>query len=146
MVKQALTDRGANTASLQLEVSESAMTQDAERVLGVLADLRARGVDADLDDFGTGASSLRALQRLPVDEVKVDGSLVARLGEGEPGQAMVGAVISLAHSLGLRAVAEGVETAAQAEILRELGCDLAQGFFFHRPLSAEQLEALLRAS
>ena len=110
----------------------------------MLRRLTALGVRLALDDFGTGASSLRALQRLPVDEVKVDGSLVSRLGTDDQAAAMVGAVISLAHSLGLRTVAEGVETAAQAERLRELGCDLAQGFFFHRPLSAEALEDLLR--
>jgi diguanylate cyclase len=144
VVAGALERTGADPSTLLLEVGEAGVSADLEAAEAVLRRLTALGVRLALDDFGTGASSLRALQRLPVDEVKVDGSLVSRLGADEQAEPMIGAVISLAHSLGLRTVAEGVETAAQAELLRAMGCDLAQGFFFHRPLSAEALEALLR--
>jgi diguanylate cyclase len=146
VVAGALERTGADPATLLLEIPEPALSEDLEASAATLRRLESLGVRLALDDFGTGASSLRALQRLPVDEVKVDGSLVADLEADERGGAMVGALISLAHSLGLRTVAEGVETAAQAEALRELGCDLAQGFYFHRPLSAGALEALLRRS
>jgi diguanylate cyclase (GGDEF)-like protein len=142
-VAGALERTGAEPGSLLLEVVESAVTHDIEGAAAVLRRLEALGVRLALDDFGTGPSSLRALQRLPVSDVKVDRSLVERLpGDGQA-LALLGAIVSLAHALGLRTAAEGVETAEQAEALRALGCDMAQGWFFHRPLAAEELERLL---
>ena len=143
VVAGALERTGADPASILLEVVESSVTDDLERSAGVLRRLEALGVRIALDDFGTGPSSLRALQRLPVSDVKVDRSLVDRLPEDAQAVALMGAIVSLAHALGLRTAAEGVETAEQAETLRGLGCDMAQGFYFHRPLAAEELEALL---
>jgi diguanylate cyclase len=143
VVAGALERTGVDPASILLEVVESSVTDDLERSAGVLRRLEALGVRIALDDFGTGPSSLRALQRLPVSDVKVDRSLVDRLPEDAQAVALMGAIVSLAHALGLRTAAEGVETAEQAETLRALGCDMAQGFYFHRPLAAEELEALL---
>ena len=143
VVAGALERTGAEPSSILLEVAESAVSDDLELSASVLRRLEALGVRIALDDFGTGPSSLRALQRLPVSDVKVDRSLVERLPEDEQAAALMGAIVSLAHALGLRTAAEGVETAEQAEALRALGCDMAQGFFFHRPLSADDLEKLL---
>src|SRR4051812_36468784 len=144
VVAGALERTGAEPGTLLLEIAEGAVTEDLEGAGATLRRLEALGVRLALDDFGTGPSSLRALQRLPVDEVKLDGSLVALIGEDDQADALLSAIISLAHSSGLRTVAENVETQAQADRLAELGCDLAQGFFFHRPLDADGLVELLR--
>src|SRR3954469_2931433 len=143
IVAGALERTGADPATILLEIVETAVTSDLEASAATLRRLEALGVRLALDDFGTGPSSLRALQRLPVSDVKVDRSLVARLPGDEQAVALLSAIVSLAHALGLRTAAEGVETEDQAALLRELGCDLAQGFFFHRPLAAEEFEALL---
>jgi diguanylate cyclase (GGDEF)-like protein len=145
-VAGALERTGAVPESLLLEVVESSVTHDIEGAAAVLRRLEALGVRLALDDFGTGPSSLRALQRLPVSDVKVDRSLVERLPDDPQAAALLGAIVSLAHALGLRTAAEGVETAEQADALRALGCDMAQGWFFHHPLAAEDLEALLARS
>ncbi|TMM04723.1 MAG: EAL domain-containing protein [Actinobacteria bacterium] len=142
-VAGALGRTGVDPSMILLEVVERAVSDDLEAGAATLRRLAALGVRLALDDFGTGPSSLRALQRLPVAEVKVDRSLVARLPGDPQAGALLAAIVSLAHALGLRTAAEGVETAAQADALRALGCDLAQGFFFHRPLAGEELEALL---
>src|SRR3954469_7004833 len=144
VVAGALERTGAEPGTLLLEIAEGAVTEDLEGAGATLRRLEALGVRLALDDFGTGPSSLRALQRLPVDEVKLDGSLVARIGEDEQAEALLSAIIALAHSSGLRTVAENVETQEQADHLAELGCDLAQAFFFHRPLDADGLAELLR--
>src|SRR3954454_8776810 len=144
IVAGALERTGAEPGTLLLEIAEGAVTEDLEGANAPLRRLEALSARLALDDFGTGPSSLRALQRLPVDEVKLDGSLVALIGEDEQADALLSAIISLAHSSGLRTVAENVETQAQADRLAELGCDLAQGFFFHRPLDAAGLAALIR--
>ena len=142
-VAGALERTGADPSTILLEVVEAAVTSDLEASAATLRRLEALGVRLALDDFGTGPSSLRALQRLPVSDVKVDRSLVDRLPGDEQAVALLSAIVALAHALGLRTAAEGVETADQAAVLRDIGCDLAQGFFFHRPLSAEEFEQLL---
>jgi EAL domain-containing protein (putative c-di-GMP-specific phosphodiesterase class I) len=116
---------------------------DMEDGIGVLDQLRALGVSLAIDDFGTGWSSLRALQRFPVDEVKIDKSFVDGVALDPQEAAIVAAVISLSHALGLRTVAEGVESVAQVDRLRTLGCDTAQGYFFLRPVPPEDLTQLL---
>ena len=95
-----------------------------------------------IDDFGTGYSSLAYLKRLPADTVKIDRSFVAGLGEDAEDTAIVGMVIDLAHTLGMEAVAEGVETEGQAALLKELGCDLGQGYRFSRPLPSVEVPLL----
>ncbi|HEY3021737.1 MAG TPA: EAL domain-containing protein [Solirubrobacteraceae bacterium] len=142
-VAGALDRTGVDPATILLEIVERAVSDDLEAGAATLRRLAALGVRLALDDFGTGPSSLRALQRLPVGDVKLDRSLVARLPGDPQAGALLAAIVSLAHALGLRIAAEGVETAVQADALRALGCDLAQGFYFHRPLAAAELEALV---
>ncbi|MDT9000012.1 EAL domain-containing protein [Paucibacter sp. APW11] len=129
---------------LELEVTESLFAQAAQ-LRGVLQQLRALGVRIALDDFGTGFSSLGQLTALPLDRLKIDRSFVAELGHSNDAAAVVLAVVTLARSLGLAVIAEGVETEAQREHLRELGVEEAQGWLYHRALSAAAITALLDA-
>ncbi len=126
-------------ALLRLEITESAVIADPGRAITVLTQLRDLGVALSLDDFGTGYSSMSYLQRLPVDELKVDRSFVTHLRPGATETALVRAVVDLAHSLGLTVVAEGVETQATLDLLRTLGCDVAQGFHLGRPVSGAEI-------
>jgi diguanylate cyclase (GGDEF)-like protein len=143
-VEEALADSGARPANLRLEVTESAMTQDREGALRTLADLRSRvGVRAQLDDFGTGASSLRFLHRFPGDALKIDRGLVIDMLTDPGSHEIVKAIVGLAHNLGMEVVGEGVETAEHLEKLRTLGCELAQGFHLSAPLTAEAAAHLL---
>jgi EAL domain-containing protein (putative c-di-GMP-specific phosphodiesterase class I) len=102
------------------------------------------GVNISVDDFGTGYSSLSYLKRFPVDRLKVDRSFVDGLGSEPEDSAIVAAIVNLAHTLGLVAVGEGVETSVQLEALRSLGCDLAQGYHLGRPMSATDLSVVLQ--
>ena len=143
-VERALAESGARAENLRLEVTESAMSQDPERALRVLADLRTRvGVSANLDDFGTGASSLRFLHRFPGDALKVDRGLVIDMLTDPGSYEIVKAIVGLAHNLGMEVVGEGVESAAHLDKLRLLGCELAQGFHLAAPLTAEAAAHLL---
>ena len=129
---------------LRLEITESAMMADADVSAETLQRLRDLGVRIAIDDFGTGYSSLGYLQRFPVDLLKVDRSFVAGLGRGGDEDAIVDAMIGLAHALRLPVVAEGVETVSQARRLRELGCEFGQGFHFGQPCPVDQIIPLLR--
>ena len=132
---------------LVLEITESSLLGDVERTVPTLHRLAATGVALSLDDFGTGYSSLSYLQRLPVHELKVDRSFVKGLDAtpaGRTSELLVRSIIGLAHGLGLRVVAEGVEDADVLDHLRELGCDLAQGYHLSRPVPAPELPAVLR--
>jgi EAL domain-containing protein (putative c-di-GMP-specific phosphodiesterase class I) len=135
-VEEILTRTGLPPEHLTLEITESALMEDAASALGVLRALKELGVLLAIDDFGTGYSSLSYLQRFPLDILKVDRMFVESLGSDADGEEIVSAVINLAHALGLQVVAEGVETTEQLQILRSLGCDLAQGFLFSKPLPA----------
>ena len=110
----------------------------------ILRELRAIQVHVHLDDFGTGYSSLGYLSRFPVSRLKIDRSFIARIGTGGDRSGIVGAIVTLAHNLDMRVIAEGVESAGQLEVLRELGCEYAQGFYFSRPLDSHEAGALLR--
>ena len=123
----------ANPASICLEITETALMEDVAASTATLTALKELGLTLALDDFGTGYSSLRALQHFPVDVVKIDRSFIAPIEHDPQEAAIVAAVISLSHALGLRTVAEGIETIAQVDRLRALGCDLAQGFYFAKP-------------
>jgi len=138
-VEEIVRTTGIPPARLTLEITESALMKDAAAALSVLRALKELGCTLAIDDFGTGYSSLSYLQRFPLDILKVDKSFVDNLGSDPGGVAIVGAVVSLAHSLGLRVIAEGVETAQQLEQLRALGCDLAQGYLFSPPVPASLL-------
>ena len=129
-VSQVLAYSGLPSSMLVLEITESVLLADTEETIATLQALKDLGVTLAIDDFGTGYSSLSYLRRLPVDIVKVDRSFVDGLGSGREDRAIVAAMIQLAHQLGLKVVAEGVETEVQLGELRELGCDAVQGFYF----------------
>ena len=120
-----------------LEITESAVMKDLPAALDNLDRLRRAGLVLSIDDFGTGHSSLAQLKRLPVDELKIDRSFVLSLLPGTEDERIVDSVLRLAHALGLRVVAEGVESAEGLEVLRRLGCEVVQGYYFSRPLAAE---------
>ncbi|MEO8123559.1 MAG: EAL domain-containing protein [Burkholderiales bacterium] len=122
---------------LRLEVTESLAMQDAG-ALGVLHQLKALGVSLALDDFGTGYSSLACLHEIPVDIVKIDRSFVSQLAQNDHRRVLIQATVLVARALGIRTVAEGVETAEQAQLLEDLGCSMAQGFLFGRPMAAPE--------
>ena len=141
-VDRALRESGLDPDRLWLEITESVLMEDADAAVAALESLRGLGVHLCVDDFGTGYSSLAYLRRFPVDALKVDRSFVAGLGKDPEDSAIVEAVVSMAHSLRLSVVAEGVETDEQLARLRELGCELAQGFYFAAPVPPSALEPL----
>ncbi len=138
-VEQILARTGLSPQHLTLEITESALMKNAASALSVLSALKELGVQLAIDDFGTGYSSLTYLQRFPLDILKVDRSFVEELGVSVEGEEIVSAVINLAHALGLRVVAEGVETTLQLEVLQAFECDLAQGYLFSEPLPAGEI-------
>ncbi len=139
-----LIETGLPPASLELEITESVVMDSSDEAIRGLQALRDVGVKLVLDDFGTGYSSLSYLKRLPLDTIKIDRSFVAGLADDDANQSIVQAVIALAHGLGIEVTAEGIETAEQRDLLRDLGCDRGQGYYFARPLPADRLEAFLR--
>ncbi|HEY0779425.1 MAG TPA: EAL domain-containing protein [Gemmatirosa sp.] len=149
-VRDVLAETGADPAGLTLELTESVAMRDPQRVLATLNALTSLGVKLAIDDFGTGYSSLSYLQRFPLDALKIDKSFVDGLALGGAAGAqaagLVRAVVQMAAALGLQTVAEGVETAAQHDVLRALGCDLAQGYHFGRPGTAAAVDALAEAT
>ncbi len=138
-VARVLRETGCDPALLCFEITETAVMDDVAAITTVLDGLHATGATLAIDDFGTGYSSLRALQQFPFDVVKIDRAFVAGLDSSKQEAAIVSAVISLAGALGLRTVAEGIETVEQLEHLRALGCETGQGFHFARPALAERL-------
>jgi diguanylate cyclase (GGDEF)-like protein/PAS domain S-box-containing protein len=145
-VRDALEEAGISPSALHLEVTESGVMSEPERILTSLERLRDIGVRLAIDDFGTGSSSLAYLHRLPIHACKIDRSFVRRLTSEASSVAIVRATIELAHALNLRVVAEGVEDNATLEVLRAMGCDRAQGFFISEPLAAGATEAWLATS
>jgi EAL domain-containing protein (putative c-di-GMP-specific phosphodiesterase class I) len=127
----------------ELEITESSVMDRSESSLGVLRQLRALGVRVVPDDFGTGYSSLAYLRQLPLDTIKVDRSFVTDLDVQDPNVGIVRAVVSLAHGLGITVVAEGIETEEQARRLRELGCDMGQGYVWAHPANPVRIGAFV---
>jgi diguanylate cyclase (GGDEF)-like protein len=142
-VAAVLVDSGMDPTALVLEVTEGILVEDADRAMSVLGDLKALGVRLALDDFGTGYCSLSYLQRFPIDIVKIDQTFVANLGHDPAASAIAASVTSLAHVLGMTVTAEGVETEEQRDEVVAIGCDLAQGFLYARPLTSLELSAAL---
>ncbi|WP_426453493.1 EAL domain-containing protein [Paenibacillus sp. S-38] len=142
-VRGALEETGMEPEWLQLEVTEELGRGRDRRLCDRLNALKALGIRLSLDDFGAGAASLRFLQQVPVDELKLDGRLIAGLGECPARQAMLEALISLAHGRRMQVIAEGVERHEQLEKLRELACDGAQGYWYGQPMAAEEFERIL---
>jgi EAL domain-containing protein (putative c-di-GMP-specific phosphodiesterase class I) len=128
---------------LHIELTETAVIGDEMHASSLLARLRERGVKVWLDDFGTGFSGLSHLRRVPVDGVKIDRSFVADIMRDPDDLALTTAIIAMAHSLGITVVAEGVEKEGQFNILRERGCDLAQGYWLGYPMNAHDFAGLL---
>ncbi len=142
VVAECLRESGLDATRLHLELTETAIIGDETHASGLLARLRRTGVKVWLDDFGTGFSGLSHLRRVPVDGVKIDRSFIADILRDPDDLALTSAIIALAHSLGITVVAEGVENQGQYEVLRERGCDLAQGFLMGYPVPLEQFMAL----
>jgi EAL domain-containing protein (putative c-di-GMP-specific phosphodiesterase class I) len=142
-VARALQETGCPARLLQLEITESSIMDPVDQALCTMDRLTALGVQLAIDDFGTGYSSLSQLKRFPVSKLKIDQSFVADLGQDGNGEVLVNAIVALAQKLGLRTVAEGVETEEQAALLTKLGCDELQGYLFSPPREAAAQEALL---
>ena len=122
------------------------LMSDIDQAIALMHELKRIGVTLSIDDFGTGYSSLSYLKRFPLDELKIDRSFVVDLPGRYADQALVHTIIGLGHSLGMKVIAEGVETEAQRDCLMHLGCDNYQGYLFSRPLPVQTLEALLARS
>jgi len=144
-IKKALAETGLPPRCLELEITEGALMRHGAETLGKLATLKALGVRLAVDDFGTGYSSLAYLKRFPIDKLKIDKSFVEHIPDDSADMQIASVVIDLAKNLGLEALAEGVETSAQLDFLRQRGCDTVQGYLFSKPLPAPELAALLSA-
>jgi EAL domain-containing protein (putative c-di-GMP-specific phosphodiesterase class I) len=143
MVVETLDRSGLDPSLLCVEITESALVEDAAATLGTLNRLKQLGVGLALDDFGTGYSSLTYVRRFPIDTLKIDRSFIEGIAGSTEDEAIVTAVLSMGKALGVHVVAEGVETEEQAARLRTLGCKLAQGYLFCRPISPDAVRDLL---
>jgi diguanylate cyclase (GGDEF)-like protein/PAS domain S-box-containing protein len=142
-VASVLSETGLDPSDLALEITESVMMAEETTAQSILRELKKLGVTLAMDDFGTGYSSLSYLKKFPVDVLKMDRSMVEGVDDNRADSAIISAVISLAHALELTVVAEGVETAEELEILRSLGCDFGQGYYWRRPCPAKEVMELL---
>jgi diguanylate cyclase (GGDEF)-like protein/PAS domain S-box-containing protein len=145
-VVNALQDSGLEAKYLELELTESLIMQDVDQAVETMRELQSLGVQLSIDDFGTGYSSLSALKNFPVARLKIDKSFISDLPANENDKAVASAVISLGQKLNLRVIAEGVETDDQVAFLRENNCDEMQGYYFSKPIAAQTIEELLRAT
>jgi EAL domain-containing protein (putative c-di-GMP-specific phosphodiesterase class I) len=139
-----LFETGMDPRSLVVELTESVLVKQSDTAALILEILRGRGVHVAIDDFGTGYSSLSYLQKFPVDSLKIDQAFVRQIGKPTDNKHIVTAIISMARSLKLRVIAEGVETLEELSFLRAHQCDEAQGYYFSRPVPAEEFAKLLR--
>jgi EAL domain-containing protein (putative c-di-GMP-specific phosphodiesterase class I) len=145
VVEEALGASGLAAHYLDLEITESVIITHPEKAVATLVKLKDRGVSITVDDFGTGYSSLSYLARLPIQAVKIDQRFVHGLAQNRNDEAITQGIIALSHSLGLRVIAEGVETPAQLEFLRAHGCEEAQGYLIARPLEGKDLRSWWKA-
>jgi len=145
-VSEVLEDTGLDACMLELEVTENLTMQDAARAVEMLRSLTDLGVSLSLDDFGTGYSSLSYLHRFPIRTLKIDRSFITQLEQCRESREIVQTIISLGHGLGMRVIAEGIETAAHIEILRMFQCDHGQGYLFSPPVPAWRISELLAAA
>jgi diguanylate cyclase (GGDEF)-like protein len=143
-IRRALADAELDARFLEVEMTESAVMSNPEESIRILEQLREMGVLVSVDDFGTGYSSMSYLRRLPIDKLKIDRSFIREITARADAASIVRAIVSLAHSLRLKVVAEGVETTAQLDFLKHLGCDQYQGFHFSAPLAAADFERFMR--
>jgi len=139
-IDAALSDASHPASSLELEITESMVMEDPERVVDLLGKIRGRGIHLSLDDFGTGHSSLAYLKRFPIDTLKIDKAFIKDMPANTDDVAIARTIVAMAKSLGLSTVAEGVESAEQYELLKTMGCDQVQGFYFSLPLPADEFK------
>jgi EAL domain-containing protein (putative c-di-GMP-specific phosphodiesterase class I) len=144
-IEEVLAETSLDTQSLKLEVTETVIMEHAEEAAAVLVKLRGKGIKLLMDDFGTGYSSLSYLHRFPVSTLKIDASFVRRMDTGVKDIGIIQTIVTLAHTLGMDLIAEGVETATQLAQLRALKVEYGQGFYFARPLDSTGAEALIAA-
>ena len=135
-VRRALLESGLESESLELELTESLFAENPDETLSLLKAIKSFGINISLDDFGTGYSSLGYLRKFPIDCIKIDQSFVKDLTSNQEQSNLTQSIINMASALNMKTVAEGVETAAQKELLVELGADELQGYYFSKPLSA----------
>jgi diguanylate cyclase (GGDEF)-like protein len=139
-----LVETGMRPSDLELEITEGILLDSKSTAVETINDLRQAGIRIALDDFGTGYSSLNYLKRYPVDSIKIDRSFVAQLGTSNASAAIVNAMVTLAHALGIEVTAEGVETQEQMNILKQMGCNVFQGFLLSRPMPENEIESAYR--
>jgi diguanylate cyclase len=145
-VEGALREAGIEGRNIRLELTESVAMEDPERAAPMLAQLQQLGVRLSVDDFGTGYSSLQYLHRFSVDTLKIDRYFIGNMEVDERNLNIVRTIVSLAHNLHMEVVAEGAETTEQAQLLTQMHCDLIQGYYFHRPMTAREIEVLLQST
>ena len=145
-IAESIRETGVDPTCMELEVTESVLMEHGEDTLSKLRKLKELGVNIAIDDFGTGYSSLSYLQRMPVNYLKIDRSFVNELGTSPESSVLLSAIINLARSLNVKTVAEGVETEAQLSRLKEMGCDMAQGYYFAKPQPSDGVSELLTAN
>ena len=143
-VKQILEETGIDPQLLELELTESAIMQNTEEAIIIMQKLKDIGISFSIDDFGTGYSSLNYLKRLPLDKVKIDYSFVRDITTDTDDRTITKAIIDLSHSMNLKVIAEGVETKEQLDFLRKNGCDEAQGYYYHKPLGADEFPKIFQ--
>jgi Amt family ammonium transporter len=143
-IAEVLAETNLDPRSLELEITENVTMEDVPATLAIMGALKSLGVGLAIDDFGTGYSSLAYLKRFPVDTLKIDGSFVAGLGNSTSDEVIVAAIIELAQGFGLTTIPEMVETTEQLQRLREMGCDMIQGFCVSQPLPTEAVGTMLR--
>jgi EAL domain-containing protein (putative c-di-GMP-specific phosphodiesterase class I) len=141
-IQEILHETNLNPKLLELEITEGIMMENVHANIQLLQDLQSIGISLAIDDFGTGYSSMAYLKRFPINQLKIDRSFVNDIHGG--GEAIISAILAMAHSLGISIVAEGVETESQLVFLESIGCDLAQGYYFSRPVSRESVISLLQ--
>lgn len=142
-VKKALDLSGIDPSQLDLEITESTAMYAIDKSIDILHQLKDLGVHISIDDFGTGYSSLSYLQQMPIDNLKIDRSFIKNIHNSAKDKAFVQAIVTMAHTLGMKTIAEGVELEEQFILLKEIGCEIAQGYLFSKPISADQLKLLL---
>jgi EAL domain-containing protein (putative c-di-GMP-specific phosphodiesterase class I) len=144
-IRRALADAQFEARLLEVELTESAVMSDPEESIKTLEKLSEMGVLVSVDDFGTGYSSMSYLRRFPIDHLKIDRSFLSEITARSDDASIVGAIVSLAHNLRLKVIAEGVETTAQLDLLKTLGCDQYQGYQFSPPVPVADFERLMRS-
>jgi EAL domain-containing protein (putative c-di-GMP-specific phosphodiesterase class I) len=140
VVRGVLDESAVEPGWIKLEITESAVMEKAEQSIQLLQRLRGLGIKLSIDDFGTGYSSLSYLHRLPIDSLKIDQSFVSAMHQSEENRAIVRIILDLARLLGFDVIAEGIETSADANLLRALACDYGQGYHFARPVPPAEAE------